>query len=134
MPEIDQKLWRECVECAKQEPKNGWPHRLLGTVDGNRVFLSDYNHIFLRHDRDFNQGGNDLEDSGLCSPKTLVLDDRIRRDDWPFILYHEAIERRHMEKGWSYDKAHKLANEHEYELRSQYTHQPDREQVMSSAS
>jgi hypothetical protein len=109
---IDEDLWGQC-----QAFLQGLRERHFLKVDGCTVHVVDANKVMVHHDMDFCQGGNGLEDPKLCKRDELCLDDRVRPDDWPFILYHEAIERRMMLKGWSYARAHNLANDHERELR-----------------
>jgi hypothetical protein len=51
---------------------------------------------------------------------TMWIDDRIPVEDMPFVLYHEAAERRLMATGVGYDQAHEGVNKPEKELRKQY--------------
>lgn len=106
---LDSDLWMQCVLWQSGQ-----------SIDGNRVEIVDTNFVMTHYDMDFNQGGNDLETHWVeqhFGDHVIILDDRIRQDDYPFIIYHEAHERRLMAKGWNYDDAHESANHAERELR-----------------
>lgn len=123
---IDQKLWSQIEKVVKAY--KGGSFGYIGTIDGCKVWAVDGNEVKIRPDKpsdkaihmDFVEGGNDLEAAFVkreYGPKTLLVDGRIDRNDWCFILYHEAEERRLMSTGMSYEKAHDCANQCERQLR-----------------
>ena len=108
----DLNLW---YQCKSWQPGNFVDHLAVLVINANR--------LMTHHDMDFTQGGNDLEDRWIRSvygPRVILLDDRVRPDDFPFIIYHEAHERRLMARGWPYNNAHRSANAAEKTLRLRY--------------
>ncbi len=124
---IDEKMWEEVLAAIPKEEPTEMPAE-LGTVDGNRVLAVDGDRLKTQADKkgdnkphmDFVEGDNDAECDFVrreFGKKVLLIDDKMDFEDWPFILYHEAHERRSMSRGMSYDKAHMLANAGEKLLR-----------------
>ncbi len=116
----DEVLWHECqkiVPASKWEPMK-LPH-FCGLIDGGvAVYLVDGNKVKVEKDPDFTEGGNGEEAPWICGKKEIYLDAQHDWEDLKYVAYHEAIERRTMhDRGWSYEKAHELANRHEMELR-----------------
>lgn len=131
MEPLDEQLWVECNRLTYKAAKThlsqtGQKHALAGVVDGGsiKVFLVDGNHIKVHHDMDFVEGGNGLEDPKLCAKDEIVLDGHLSVSQLPYVCYHEAVERRHMAKGDSYEKAHKKANDAERQLRKRALQTP----------
>lgn len=122
---VDELLWRECRLALGKQPPAQIPAK-LGKVGENQVLIVDGDALKVRQDKtgdshmDFVEGGNDLEAAWIkreFGPNVLLIDGNIAPHDWPLILYHEAHERRDMEKGMSYEKAHDRANQGERMLR-----------------
>jgi hypothetical protein len=124
---IDEKLWEEVQAAIPKEEPTELP-AALKEVNGNRVLVVDGDRLKTEPDKkgdnkphmDFVEGDNDAECDWVrreFGKKVLLIDDKMNFEDWPFILYHEAHERRSMSKGMSYDKAHTLANAGEKLLR-----------------
>jgi hypothetical protein len=115
---IDEDLWNEIVKVLPTEKPDELPH-LVGTIDNEiRVIIVDGDKVKKEKSMDFVEGGNGLEDPDLCAVDEIYIDGRIEPEDWPYICYHEAVERRDMaDNGTTYDKAHKKANAAEKILR-----------------
>ena len=127
---IDEFLWQSIQRIMPPSAPPKLPH-LCGVIDGHvKVFLVDGDDIKLRprmrksergYDEsdhmDFCEGGNGVEDPGLCPKDVILIDDDLHPRSWPFICYHEAVERRAMLGGMSYNKAHEQANAAEKFLR-----------------
>ena len=121
-PEFDEALWAECLRvCPANNPAD---HGLTlpyecGTIDGGiHVWLVDGNRVKIDYDPDYVEGGNGEEDDGLCPKDCIVIDACVNPSQWPAILLHEAVERRVMaNEGWTYDRAHTLANKLEMTAR-----------------
>lgn len=124
---VDENLWRQCVTVCQNRPAR--LPAILGTVDSNRVLLVNGDDVMLRPDRrgdsehphmDFTQGANDEEALWVrreFGKNVIILDGLIKQQDWKFICYHEAHERRDMKRGMTYNAAHVRANAGERELR-----------------
>jgi hypothetical protein len=90
----------------------------LGEVAGLQLFSVDGDYVKDRLDPDFVEGGNYMRYAYI--PQGQVWIDRnVEQHDWPPILLHELTETKQMEKGRSYDEAHKQANEYEHQYREQ---------------
>lgn len=64
-------------------------------------------------------GGHDLVyPSYITTPRTVWIDVRQDPREIPYTLLHEIAERKKMEKGWTYDKAHTYATENELLVRA----------------
>jgi hypothetical protein len=124
-PKVDEELWQAIRSLPWVMASMSFnAHRLhtpVGNVDGTSVMLVDGNEIKIKHDMDFVEGGNGLEDIGLCGKTQVILDGWVHPSQLPFICYHEEVERRDMQKGMSYEQAHKRANLVERELRIRAT-------------
>ena len=130
---IDEDLWAQCQRVIPQAVPDKLPAE-LGVVDGCRVFLVDGAVVMLQPDEeedsehphaDFIAGANSEEAPWVrreYGDKTLLLDARVTLKDAPFNLFHEAVERRNMEWGASYDHAHNVANEAELKVRERAAH------------
>lgn len=125
MRHADPKLWGQ-VQQTLANARGRTGH--IGNLDGNKVHIVDGNEVKTREDQDgdptshmdFVEGGNDLEAPWVkkeFGKNSLLIDGRIHPESHPYILYHEAHERRLMAKGHSYEKAHESANKAELELR-----------------
>lgn len=126
--EINEDLWKQCQQVFPKLTPTKLPY-LCGTIDSSddegdkkdsvvKVYLVDGDKIKVEHDMDFVEGGNGLEDPGLCGKNDIYIDCNLARHEWPFILYHEACEREDMiDDGLSYEQAHKKANQEEKFLR-----------------
>jgi hypothetical protein len=125
---IDAKLWEECQAVVPDSIPDQLP-QALGTVDGNRAIVADFNAIKIEPDKaadhdephmDAIEGANDLEAAWArreFGKKVLLVDSNIHPRCWAFILLHEGFERRLMSQGMSYDAAHERANRMEREAR-----------------
>ena len=93
----------------------------IGTVESGavKVVLVDGDVVKTQHDMDFIEGGNG-ERYGFIPKDEIWLDDSLEVHDLPFILYHEATERRLMSRGMDYDNAHEQANIPERTLRMRF--------------
>lgn len=116
---IDEDLWQEIIKVLPAEKPEDFPY-IAGTIDnGIKVIIVDGDRVKVEKEMDFVEGGNGLENPDLCAPDEILIDGRIDSKDWPYICYHEAVERRDMaDNGASYDKAHKKANAAEKILRT----------------
>src|SRR5207237_7941914 len=117
MPErVDMDLWEQCVAAVPKQriPPHALPLR-GGDVDGNRVIFVNANELKLRPDKDaapehphmdFVEGANEMEALWVrreFGKKVLIIDVAdTGQQNAPFILYHEAHERRDMATGMSY--------------------------------
>jgi hypothetical protein len=117
--EIDEALWAECQRVVPRDKPPVVPY-FCGTIEQGtvNVWMVDGDEIKRKHNMDFVDAGNGLEDSGLCGPNEIYLDVHTDGHEHPFNLYHEAVERRDMIGGMSYDKAHERANAREKVLRT----------------
>lgn len=110
--EYEQKL--------RQGDDEGYPcHRRLLKKLGNGIdiWLVDGRAVRDEHDENFTEGGHGLVYTYI--PKDEVwIDDDLRDDDRPFVIFHELHERNIMAKGEKYDRAHKLASKEEKFLRN----------------
>jgi len=89
--------------------------RLGSLPEGIEVWLVDGRAV--RHDFiDFVEGGHDLVYDWIPE-RQIWIDNDLSRDEWPFVIVHEAIERALMEDGMEYDPAHDEANKVEDKLR-----------------
>jgi hypothetical protein len=128
---IDMALWRQCLLAIPHQPipPRSLPFRCRD-VDGCTVLIVHGDRTCVRPDKpgdddahphmDFNQGANDLEAAWVrreFGKKVLLLDHRGGPQQWAFDLYHEAMERRYMAKGDSYNVAHNKTNPQERQLR-----------------
>jgi hypothetical protein len=88
----------------------------IGKVSGIDVFLVDGNWVKLNCNMDFVEGGNDgIYD--YMAKQQIWIDSDLDHTQVRYIALHEAVERRGMESGLSYDDAHNYANEIEKEVR-----------------
>lgn len=115
---VDEALWEECRELVAAMP--GERPFLFGEIlePPCRVWLVDGDEILVKHDMDFHDANNYLEEPKYVDKGTIVLDDRVLPKEWAFNLYHEAHEVRDMRGGMSYEAAHKRANAGERVLRA----------------
>lgn len=125
---IDEALWSEVLVAFPPEPP-GPPPYALAAVGGNSATVVDGDEVKTREDleedadsphMDFIEGGNDLEAAWVrreFGDHSLILDGNLAFHDLPFVLYHEAHERRDMAGGMSYGDAHARANAGERALR-----------------
>jgi len=128
---IDMALWRQCLLAVPHQPipPRALPFRCR-PVDGCNVLIVDGSRTDIRPDKpgdddahphmDFTQGANDMEAAWVrreFGKKVLLLDNRLPPSEWPFVLYHEAGERRYMARGDSYNVAHNKINPQERHLR-----------------
>jgi len=128
---IDMALWRQCLAAVPGGPipPHALPFRCRILVDGNIVLIVDGDKVKLRPDSpedkehphlDFVEGANDMEAGWVrreFGTKVLLLDGDLHPRSWPFVLMHEAVERRLMAGGMSYNRAHVQANAVERHLR-----------------
>jgi hypothetical protein len=113
---LDENLWRECQELSPTRIPGGQLPILLGHLGRVAVWLVDGDDVKVRYRMDFFDGGHDLVYHWI--PKRQIwIDGTDQSHEWPFNLYHEAHERRLMEGGASYDRAHADATRIEHELR-----------------
>jgi hypothetical protein len=132
-PGVDRQLWRQCRAVCPITLPDELPAD-IGEVDGNRVCIVDGNKVKTDPDTeededhphmDFVEGANDLEARWVrreYGEKYLLFDGRLDIRDLPFVIYHEAYERRLMAgveagEGMTYDDAHEHANPQELALR-----------------
>jgi hypothetical protein len=85
--------------------------------DGTKVWLVNGEEVRNHSKVDFIEGGHGYV-YDFVPDDEIWLENGIDTDEIPFILYHELTERTLMkDKGMSYDKAHKIASDKEYEAR-----------------
>ena len=118
---VDEKLWQEIVAMMPGEKPENLPHT-VGALEGITVQIVDGDKVKIEHDMDMVEGANDLEllarGEDYMPPMHIWIDDRLDLEDWKYICYHEAVERRDMaENDSSYAKAHERANRQEKVLR-----------------
>lgn len=101
------------------------PHRILANI--RRRFLKSYServHVWVVNgelvrdsfDIDFTEGGHDKV-YAYVPENEVWIDDDVAPRERPLILLHELHERRLMQEGWPYHRAHRSASEHEYMCR-----------------
>ncbi|SRR6266436_520356 len=117
---VHRVLFAECQAVTPAQTPTDLPAQ-IGMVDGCRVLVVDAMKVMTTPDQegdspphaDFTQAANDLESTWVkreFGDKVFLADNRVDPPDWKFDLLHEAVERRHMAKGWEYEKAHEAAN------------------------
>jgi hypothetical protein len=129
----DMDLWRSIIAVLPKKRPASLPYR-CGKVGDAEIILVDGNEVKLRKRKGgknkkgddktfmgFVEGGNGLEDSELCGKDEVFVDALIDPACYPFIAYHECVERGFMLHGDSYDKAHEKATDQEYQLREQFS-------------
>jgi len=130
---IDEDLWQEILKVLPKEVPEELP-TTVGIVDGDvKVIIVDGGKVKVEKDMDFVEGGNGVENPYLCAWDEVYVDACINPEDWPFICYHEVIERRDMidnsitpetsdsKREEVYLKAHNRANAAEKILRMRGT-------------
>jgi hypothetical protein len=76
---------------------------------GLQIALVDGTYVRNHFDSDFSQGGNGFRYPGFISRKEIWIDNEIRKDEWPFIAFHECQEVERMRRGLDYEHAHDQA-------------------------
>jgi hypothetical protein len=101
----------------KKLPKTIYVELYAITKDGTDVWLVNGEEVRNHSKVDFIEGGNDQVYDFI--PKGQIwLEDGLNSEELPYILYHEFTERALMrDKGMSYNQAHKIASDKEYEAR-----------------
>jgi hypothetical protein len=117
---VDSHLWENCKSLVPDRIPGGRLPVLLGHLDlasePVAVWLVNGDDVKLRYRMDFFDGGHDLVYHWL--PKRQIwIDATDDSHEWPFDLYHEAHERRLMQGGATYARAHADATEIERKLR-----------------
>jgi hypothetical protein len=88
----------------------------IGHHDGCVVWLVDGRRVRDLYDPDFIEGGHDLV-YRYVGPDEIWIDRDVPVDERPFVVAHEAVERRLMGQGMAYGPAHEQASQHEWRLR-----------------
>jgi len=131
---IDNDLWDAILELVGNayarridKDEDGHPKRLLGEIDGLKIFLVDGDWAKCHAvGMDFHEAGNGMYTSwekGKIPEGEVWLDSTALPQEHKFNLYHELWEIRHMAKGLHYNAAHEKANAAERQLRMNW--QPD---------
>lgn len=90
----------------------------VGHHDGCAVWLVNGRIIRDLHDADFIEGGHDRV-YRYIGPDEIWIDQDVPSQERPFVVAHEAVERRLMGHGVPYGRAHEQASRHEWKLRHQ---------------
>ena len=125
-PQIDESLWQDILALMPTAKPEQLPY-VAGEVQGGvKVVIVDGDRVKLEHGQagmDYVEGANapELKENygqSFIPDDEVWIDDRIDPADWPFIAYHEVVERRDMlENGTKYAQAHTRANAQEKVLR-----------------
>lgn len=124
---VDEQLWKQCQRLMADTRKPSRTNVFVGTIGEDDVYLSNFDWYMLPENADMpdvHEGFNSVEDPRV-EPPGLHVDYQMSPHNWPFILYHEALEVRNMRKFMgqgmtrdkAYDKAHELSNKDEMALR-----------------
>jgi hypothetical protein len=114
---MDSQLWKQILSMMPKEQPSKLPVT-IGKIDDATVQIVDGDKVKRHYFMDFVEGGNS-EVYHWMHPHHIWLDGHMDLHELPFILYHEVVERRLMKtEGMGYNKAHKIANRHEKEVRA----------------
>ena len=89
-----------------EHSKDTWK-RFIGEAcpHGRKIALVDGTYVRNHFDSDFSQGGNGFR-YRFVPRGEIWLDSDIKKDEWPFIAFHECQEIERMRTGMSYEPAH----------------------------
>jgi hypothetical protein len=111
--EIERVIRRKAGDSENQEI----PKRLLATThDGTKIYRVGGREVRSSVDIDFTEGGHGKVYKYIPDDEVWVDDDLVE-EDIPFVLLHELLERKNMEKGMEYDEAHKISSKLELAAR-----------------
>lgn len=109
-------LWEKARDLVENEGTDGC-EMLLGEIEDIKIKLVDGDKVKVDCSMDFVEGGHDAV-YDFIPEKEVWVDSHIDLSDAAYILYHELIERRLMDEyGFTYEKAHEIANSMELEQR-----------------
>lgn len=86
------------------------------TRDGVNIWLVDGELVRNFFDVEFTEGGHDLIYPFIPQGE-IWLDDDVNEDEREYVIVHELTERQHMNKGLTYNQAHRLALQAEMDER-----------------
>ena len=133
-PDLD--LFRQVSALIPFKPPKSLPHTTrIGVVDDVNVYIVDgdwvrrqfcMDYVFGGHDLVYGAGNKAHPELTFIPDKQIWIDGRMESYEQTMTLFHEIFERRQMEKGVSYGKAHAAANRAERALRQHLARQKAR--------
>ena len=90
----------------------------IGNAGNVKIYAVNGDYVKEHYDMDFVEGGNDKRYPDFIPSNEVWVDINLDKHEWPFVAYHEFVERDIMIKyGMEYDNAHDIANELEKDIR-----------------